>query len=115
MNTEAWRTIQPRYFVDRRTVTRSVKMVYANPGKLAGALVATGKHFFMGRFKFSPTRPGRSGRVSVQLGPNITQSVPSSAFVAIMNAQGQNYKGIFMRKGSRRFPIMQLRSDVGAP
>ena len=89
-------------------------MVYANPSKLAGALVATGKRFYMGRFKFSPTKPGRSGRVSVQLGPGISQSVPGSAFVAVMNAQGQNYRGIFMRRGSRRFPIMQLRSDVGA-
>src|SRR6266436_9208106 len=81
MNTEAWRVIQPRYFVDRRTVTRSLKMVYANPTKLVGALVATGKHLFMGRFKFSPTRPGRRQRVTVQLGPGISQSVPASAFV----------------------------------
>src|SRR6266404_9312715 len=58
MNTEAWRTIQPRYFVDRRAITRSLKMVYANPSKLVGALVATGKRFYMGRFKFSPTKPG---------------------------------------------------------
>jgi hypothetical protein len=114
MNTEAWRAIQPRYFVDRRTITRSLKMIYANPTKLAGALVATGKHLYMGRFKFSPTKPTGHDRVSVQLGPGISQSVPASAFVAVMNAQGQNYKGIFMRRGSRRFPIVQLRADVGA-
>jgi hypothetical protein len=44
MNTEAWRNIQPRYFVQRRIINRALKLVYANPSRLVGALVASGKH-----------------------------------------------------------------------
>ena len=113
MYNAALKTIVKVYYVEERIVKRGLTMVYANPTKTVGALVGTGKHLYLGRFRYTPTRPGIRQAVNVQLGPGKTAQVNPSAFVAVMNKQGQGYQSIYLRKGKKRFPVEQLRSGVG--
>jgi hypothetical protein len=113
MYTAALKSITKTYFVEERIVKRGLTMVYANPSKTTGGLVASGKHLYLGRFRYTPTRPGTRSPVSVSLGPGKTAQVNGSAFVAVMNKQGQGYQSIYMRKGRKRFPVEQLRADIG--
>lgn len=119
MYTAAWKLIKPQYYVKQKYFSRDAKKVRANPTRLAGALVATGKRLTMSRFKYSPTRPftkkARGGAklrqpVSVKLGPNLPQAVPGSAFIATMPT---GYTGVFKRVGAARYPIQQPLSDTG--
>lgn len=113
MYTAALRSIGRVYYVEERILKRGLKMVYANPTKTAGALVGSGKHLFLGRFRYTPSHSGTRQAVNVQLGPGKTAAVNPSAFVAVMNKRGQGYQSIYARKGRSRFPIEQLRSAVG--
>ena len=113
MYNAALKSITRVYYVEERILRRGLKMVYANPSKTTGALVGTGKHLYLGRFRYTPTRPGIRTAVNVQLGPGKTAAVNPSAFVAVMNKQGQGYQSIYVRKGKKRFPVEQLRSGIG--
>ena len=111
MYTAAWRTIKPQFFLKQKYFSRAIKKVRANPSKPVGALVATGKHLALSRFKYSPTRPSKTRQpVSVMLGPGISAAVPAGIFVAVMPS---GYKGVFKRVGKSRFPLEQPLSDVG--
>lgn len=113
--TESWDLIKSQYYLQKkRFFAEATRKVRANPTKLVGALVATGKNFALSRFKFSPTRPRRRGkppnRVSVNIGPSISATVPAGAFIATMRS---GVTGVFARRSRSRFPIYQPLADVG--
>lgn len=108
--TNAQREIRKVYNIKRQAVVRVMRIMRANKARLTARLIVGGRGRArrIGLIEFdarqTPRMPGTTVKVKVAGGRKLVRH----AFIATNRSTG--YRGVFVRTGSKRYPIVNLRS-----
>jgi Prophage minor tail protein Z (GPZ) len=110
-NTKTVKEVTNEYTVKNRTVKATIKKVRARGNSLYAYISSTGPTISMGSFQHTPRNYSKKPKaVSVKIkkagGYKVVKTTPKAFVQKIYGSESD----IYMRKGSKRFPVIKLRS-----